>query len=237
MKKPILAAAIMGLFLLPAKSQETFPPSLLTHRPRLTAKIRASRPDPVSLTVPAETEVAVLVLSGVHTRVSHVDDLVTARLLQPVYVNGRLALPSGSLLDGRITLLRPSGRLHRPAELGLRFNKITLPDGQAEPTAAILAAMDNSKALGLHLDAEGHLTGGRAFSWKSLLGGFVGLGALGTVRAAMVGPAAASAILPLGGAALAGFEILWPRGRDVNLPPDTPCRLRLNYPLTVRVAW
>jgi len=47
----------------------------------------------------------------------------------------------------------------------------------------------------------------------------------------------ASLALPLGGAALISYEALWRRGREVNMPPDTQCRLRLNYPLTVRIPW
>jgi len=38
-------------------------------------------------------------------------------------------------------------------------------------------------------------------------------------------------------AALISYEALWHRGREVNMPPDTQCRLRLNYPLTVHIPW
>jgi hypothetical protein len=174
-------------------------------------------------------------LSGIHTQINHANDLVTARLLQPVYVDGRVALPSGSILDGRITMIRNSGHVHRPAELGLRFDKIVLPDGQAEPMAGVLVVMDKSSKLDLHIDAEGHLTGGRALSWKTLIGG-VGPGSFGAIKAVASGATAASMSLSLAGAAAIGYEILWPKGHDVNLPPETRCLIRLNYPLTVRVS-
>jgi hypothetical protein len=237
MRNGILAVLAIGFFALGAGAQEGGPFFTLTRRGAPEVSGNAAQSEPSSLTVPAETEVAVQMLSGVHTQISRVNDPIVARLLQPVYVNGRVALPSGSLLNGRITLVRPTGHLHRPAELGLRFERITLPDGQADSIAAVLAAIDDAKKLHLHLDAEGHLIGSRGLSVKALLGGFVGLGALGTVRAALVSPTAVSALLPLGGAAVAGFEILFPRGSDINLPPETHCRVRLNYPLTVRVAW
>jgi hypothetical protein len=43
--------------------------------------------------------------------------------------------------------------------------------------------------------------------------------------------------LSIAGAAVIGYEILWPKGHEVNLPPETRCLMRLNYPLTVRVSW
>jgi hypothetical protein len=189
-----------------------------------------------TVTVPAETQVSIQVLSGIHTKVNHANDLVTARLLQPVYVDGRVALPSGSILDGRITMIRNSGHVHRPAELGLRFDRIVLPDGQAEPMAGVLVLMDESSKLDLHIDAEGHLTGGRALSWKTLIGG-VGLGSFGAIKAVASGATAVSISLSLAGVAAIGYEILWPKGHEVNLPPETRCLMRLNYPLTVRVSW
>ena len=190
-----------------------------------------------TLTVPAETEFRVQVLSGIHSQINHVNDPVIAEVLRPVFVQGRVALPPGSLLDGHITLIRNAGHMHRSAELGLRFDRITLPDGQEKPVAAVLAALENPKMLDIHLDQEGHLTGNRTMSWKGLVGGFTALGTYGALKVAAVGSAGATLALPLGGAALISYEALWRRGREVNLPPDTPCRLRLNYPLTVHIPW
>ena len=133
-------------------------------------------------------------------------------------------------------MIRNSGHAHRPAELGLRFDTILLPDGQSEPMAGILALLEQSSKLDLHLDSEGHLTAGRALSLKTLMGG-AGLGSFGAIKAVATGATAASLSLSLAGAAAIGYEVLWPRGHEVNLPPETRCLMRLNYPLTVRVAW
>jgi hypothetical protein len=102
--------------------------------------------------------------------------------------------------------------------------------------AGVLALLDNSRRLDLHLDAEGHLTGGRALSWKTLIGG-VGLGGFGAIKAVAFGATAVSMDLSLAGAAAIGYELLWPKGHEVNLPPETRCLMRLNYPLTVRISW
>ncbi len=237
MRRIFLAFAAAGLFALAGWCQDNALPSLLAHRSELVASSTAAQAEPRSVTVPAETELAVQVLSGIHTQVNHVDDPVIAQLVQPVYVGGQLALPSGSLVDGRITLIRRPGRRHRPAELGMRFDHILLPTGESKPIAAVLTAVDSPATLDFRIDAEGHLIGGRKSSWKALFGGVAGLGAFGVVRAAMVGATAASAITPIGGAALFGAGILWPHGKEVNLPPSTRGRVRLNNPLTLRVAW
>ncbi len=193
---------------------------------------------PLTLTIPAETEATVQILSGIHTQVSRVDDPIRARLLRPVVVNGYIALPLGTLLDGRITRIRPPGHLHRPAELGLRFERITLPDGQVEPITAVLADLDNPRRTKTRLDSEGYLKGGRLVAWKSVAGGLAALGTFATLKATIASASSAAwPALPLGGTALLGYEMLWRRGRDVHVPPQTRCRIRLDYPLTVRVPW
>ncbi len=229
------AIILIGLFAIMASAQESEVPMPLPHR---SGSLTSPEPSMLNgtVTVPAETQVSIEMLSGIHTHISHPNDLVTALLLQPVYVNGRVALPSGSILDGRITMIRNSGHMHHPAELGLRFDTIVLPDGQAEPMAGVLAQLDEPGGLDTHLDAEGHLTGGRALSWKTFMGG-AGLGGFGAIKAVATGAATASLGLSLAGVAAMGYEILWPKGHEVNVPPETRCRIRLNYPLTVRVSW
>ena len=229
------AAVFILMLAFTAIAQDYSPSGPLSHR--MTVGEGASIAERASLTVPAETEVKVQVLSGIHTQINHVNDAVIAEVLKPVFVQGKLALPPGSLLDGHITMIRNAGHMHRSAELGMRFDRITLPDGQEKPVAAVLAALEHPEMLDIHLDQEGHLTSNRTMSWKALVGGFTALGTYGVLKMAAVSSAGASLALPLGGAALISYEALWRRGREVNMPPDTPCRLRLNYPLTVHIPW
>jgi len=229
------ASVCLLAFALTAMAQDYRPTGLLSHRD--ATETNSAVPERTTLTVPAETEVKVQVLSGIHSQINHVNDPVIAEVLKPVFVGGKLALPMGSLLDGHITLIRNAGHMHRAAELSMRFDRITLPDGQEKPVAAVLAALEHPERLEIHLDQEGHLIGNRNRSWKSLVGGVAAFGTYGALKIAAVGSAGASLALPIGGAALISYETLWRRGREVNLPPDTECRLRLNYPLTVHMPW
>jgi hypothetical protein len=229
------AAVFMLVLAFAAMAQDISPNGLLSHR--FTAGESAPMAQRTTLTVPADTEVNVQVLSGIHSRINHVNDRVVAEVLKPVFVGGKLALPPGSLLDGRITLIRGAGHMHRSAELAMRFDHITLPDGQEKPVAAVLAALEHPEMLDIHLDQEGHLASNRTKSWKTLVGGFSALGTFGALKIAAVGSVGVTLALPIGGAALISYETLWQRGREVNMPPDTQCRLRLNYPLTVHMPW
>jgi hypothetical protein len=237
MRKSFLAALAI-IALVPAAQAET-PYGLPTLTPSGQPPSDVARqisPEKL-LTVPAQTEAAVQLLSGIHSQVSHLGDPIRAQLLQPVYVNGRVALPRGSLLDGHITRIRPAGRLRRPAELSLRFERITLPDGQDRPITAVLTALDALAPPSVRLDSEGQLKGTKPIFWKGLTGGLVGLGALAGVQTQLASAAALGATLPLGGGAVLAYAFLWPRGSDVHLPPDTRFHIRLHNPLTVRVAW
>ncbi len=235
--KGVVAVAAMLMIVTAAEASESATPAALTHRnAQLATEARPSSPPPsATVTIPAETEVATELLSGIHTQVSQVGDTVTARLSKPLYINGRLTLPLGTLLDGRITRIRAAGRMHRPAELALRFEWIALPDGQAEPVWGVLAALENRTKT--RLDAEGYLKGAPSFAWKGLAGGALALSALALSHGALGGSAAFRALLPAGGASLLALAFVWRRGSDVHVPPETLCRVRLVYPVTVRVEW
>ncbi len=190
-----------------------------------------------TLTVPAETEASVQLLSGLHTQVSRLDDPVKAELIRPIYVNGRVALPRGTLLDGRVTQIRSAGRLGRAAEIGFRFETITLPDGQEQPVAAFLTGLDDAVAGKTRLDSEGNLKGPGGSTWKRIAGGLLALGAVSTAGVSVAGTTALATILPVGGSAVFGYALILPRGGEVHIPPDTRLRVRLHDDLTVRVHW
>ena len=236
MTKAILVTVTI-LFCLPLGKAQVSPFTyVLTHRDELPSRPNLAPTPQLTLTIPAASELSVQLLSGIHSQVSRVGDPVKAQVLETVYVNGQIALPSGSLLDGRITRIRSAGRVHRAAELGLRFEQITLPDGQEQPISATITGLENGRALRSRLDAEGFLKGSRLFSSKGIAAGLIGFGVFAVPRAQLLGASALSTLLPLGSAGLLCYEILWPRGNDVHLPPDTRCRIRLNYPLAVRAA-
>ena len=232
------AAVLLMAMVFSVSAQEVAPTLPLSHRDTVSTDVTTTTSTaPATVIVPAETLVNISVLSGMHTEINRVNDPVLAQIVKPVYVHGKVALPPGSLLDGHITMIRSPGHLHRPGELGLRFDSITLPDGQQKPIAAVLAALEHPEAFNFHLDAEGHLTGNRNLSWKTVFGGVGAMGTYSALKIAAIGSGGVSLALPIAGAGIIGYEAFWRHGREVNVPPDMHCSLRLNYPLTVRVPW
>jgi hypothetical protein len=189
-----------------------------------------SVPPSTGLTVPAETEASVVLLSGIHTKLAQVRDPVEGQLTQPVYVDGQLALPQGTLLYGHVTRVRPAGRLHRPGEIGFLFDQVSLPSGETEPVTARLSALEQMGKM--RLDREGYLKGGRQLSWNLITGTLIGSGGL-LVIPRVAGATVAATAASVATAGFMGGYVLIPHGPEVHLPPSTRCRVRFDYAFTV----
>ncbi|MGE5327052.1 MAG: hypothetical protein ACM3NO_08425 [Deltaproteobacteria bacterium] len=237
MKRTLSALAFVLLSSAMCAAQSSFGRVTLTMRAE--ARTEAYREAPprayTSVTVPADTEAAIEMLSGLHSRASHVNDYIEARLTRPVYVDGRLAIPDGTLLEGRVARVQPAGRMRHGAQMTLRFDMISLPDGQTAPISAIISAFGQSGIKDMRVDEEGNLKGTRGFSMKRILGGVAGVGGFTTIRAAMAGAATIAYSLPASGAAFVGAEFLIPHGNEVHIPPETQFRIRLNNPVTLQI--
>lgn len=207
---------------------------LLLHRDALRERPAVGTATTPTLTVPAETLIGARVLTGLHTMVNHVNDPIVAEIVKPVYVNGHLALPAGTMFDGHITKIRAARRMRRAGKISFRFDHITLPTGQQVPVSAVIASLSNVKNLKAQLDSEGQLKGRHKKLWKSFLTGFLTVGSLTAARVAVASSAALSVAAPASAAAFVGYEVFFVRGGNVNVPPNTPCRIRLNSSLTVQ---
>jgi hypothetical protein len=235
MKKALLTFLVVAFGVVACAAQESLKPATLMVRADSEAVSASPQRAITVVTVPADTEAAIEMLSGLHSRVSHVDDPIEARLTRAVYVEGRLALPFGTLLQGHVARVQAAGHMHHGAEMTLRFDEISLPDGQSAPISAIISSAKGNGLLNVRVDDEGNLKGSRGFSFKRILGGVAGVGTFTTLRAAMAGAATLAYSLPASGAAFVGYEFLVPRGNEVHVPPETQFRIRLNNPVTVQV--
>ncbi len=225
--------AVFGALLLAAPFGTAAGRVALTHRSEV-----AYYPDtgPVTssvLTIPAETLVQARLISGMHTMVSHVNDPVSAEMTEPVYIDGRVALPKGTLFDGHITSIRRPGWMRHNGEIAFRFDHVTLPDGHQVPVSAIITRLDSNKDLMGTLDPEGHVRGRRQGSWRSFLTGAIGVGGLTAARAVVASSAALTVAAPASAAVFVGYELFLRRGGNVNVPPMTGCSIRILSSLKV----
>jgi hypothetical protein len=232
-KKSLLAAALLSLTALPLQAQQSFNVLNLVHRSSPIPTVASVSAIGLNLTIPADTEVHVQLLSGVQTQFSKQDDPVVAQLTEPLYVGGQVALPLGTLFDGRVTRVRAARRYGHPAELSFRFQSVTFPNGDVKSISAVLASLDQPEMVGARVNSEGQLRPLKPHLWKRLTGGFVGAGGFALAKVAFAGSMGLAAGAPAGGAAMLAYEFFWRRGREINVPPATPCRIRFTDPLTL----
>ncbi len=230
MRQPI---AVLGILFLATTLCSAAGEGVMAHRAGMLSRPDLNPAAPVALTIPAETLVKARLISGMHTLVSHVNDPVSAEMTEPVYVNGRMALPEGTLFDGHITSIRRPSWMRHNGEIAFRFDHVTLPDGHQVQVSAIITHLDNNRNLRGTLDSEGHLRGHRRGSWRSLLTGGVGVGGLTIAKLAIASSTALTVAAPASAAAFVGYELFLRRGNNVNVPPMTGCRIRILSSVTV----
>ena len=89
---------------------------------------------------------------------------VEAMVSQPLFDDGRLILPQGSLLKGSVVQVQPARHLSRNGQLRMAFHELSLPSGVEQKVEATLAGVEAGKASNVKLDSEG---GAQATTSKS----------------------------------------------------------------------
>jgi hypothetical protein len=77
----------------------------------------------------------------------------TADVSEPVMRDGRVIVPVGSLLEGRVTWVRGGKRIGGPAAIHLEPRTVTLPDGMQYVLRA--QAIDTDRWDSMKVDSEG----------------------------------------------------------------------------------
>ncbi len=85
-------------------------------------------------TIPAGTHVTVRTTSAISSGTAHSGDSFDATLTKDVVVNGQTIAKAGSPVKGKVTYVRPSGRLSKPGLVTLRLTSI---NGQAVHTSGV----------------------------------------------------------------------------------------------------
>ncbi len=172
--------------------------------------------------VTAGTRILLRLTSSVDTQRSVAGDRVYLETAAPVFLNGRLVIPQGSFVIGSITEAQRAGRVKGKAELNLRFETLTLPNGVARD---LLSRADS--ADGRRVDSEGRIQGdgskGRDAATVATTTA-VGAGIGGLAGAPGIG-AAAGALAGLAG-------VLGTRGKDLVVRQGTSMEMVLDRDLT-----
>ena len=183
-----------------------------------------------SVTLPAGAQLHVVMETTLTTKGSKAGDSFRARLVIPMFVNEREALPVGTVIEGTLASLQAPGRVKGKAEMQLRPEKILLPDGRDFSLAATLT--DAQTGDDLDVDSkEGTVSrsGKDGMDVKQTAGGAVMGAGLGTMvgggKGALIGAGAVGAIAVL--------RQVFKRGKDADLPAGSEIVLELNRPVAI----
>jgi hypothetical protein len=81
---------------------------------------------------------------------------IRAVVTEPVFTaDHQLILPEGTMLDGEVTLAKPSRRFHRNGQLRFLFETVHVPAGDEAPLLASLQSVNGSADDNMQLDDEG----------------------------------------------------------------------------------
>jgi hypothetical protein len=171
------------------------------------------------VTVPAGTILRLRVTRGFGSDISQVEDTVTATLARAVVIDGRSVLPVGSSARGYVVEATRPGKVKGRGRVAVRFNRIEPAHDdrtyamQTRSWVAVAPATKKKDALTIGIPAAGGALVGALVDGK---------------KGAGIGAAAG------GGAGTA--VVLTTRGKDVRIGRGAVLSVRLNAPLTIRVA-
>jgi len=172
----------------------------------------------VELNIPAGTKVPVALKHAINTKTTHEGDAVYAETTFPVVVNGRVLIPPGTYVQGRISHIQRAGHIKGRAEVLMHFTTLIYPSGY---TVMLPGAVENAPGVDKTSvkDQEGTIEGDSQTAEKvgtvastagtgAVIGG-LSRGGKGALVGAGIGGAVGSAIA------------LLTRGNDVKLDAGT----------------
>jgi len=170
------------------------------------------------LLIPAGTKVPVALKHAISTHATREGDAVYAETTFPVVGNGRVLIPSGTYVQGRISHIKQAGRIKGRAEVLIHFTTLIYPSGY---TVMLPGAVENAPGVDKTKvkDNEGTI---RADSQKGeKIATVASTAATGTIiGAAADGGKGALIGAGLGGAVGTAIGML-SRGNDVKLDAGT----------------
>lgn len=175
------------------------------------------RSEPERVTVPAGTVVVVRFEDTLSSHTSQADQGFRVSVVQEVSVEGRLAIPSGSVVLGAVTEARGPKKVGGRARLSLDFHTLELPSGVSLPIQAAFAQTGKSET-----PKDAAIIGGSTLG-GAILGEAVDEGE-GTIVGAIVGGLAGTA------------AAIKTRGKPVEVPEGTVMSLELTGPVTIELG-
>jgi hypothetical protein len=167
-----------------------------------------------STEIPTGTEVDVRLSNNLNSGTAVVEDRFEATTLVDLNVDGRTAVPAGSLVRGVVTAVEPATRTNRTAKMTVSFDQVTV-NGRAYPMRGTVTQA---------IEGEGIKGEAARIGTGAGVGAIIG-GILGGFKGALAG------ILIGGGGTIAATE-----GKEVELPQGSVLRVRFDSPVMIQMG-
>jgi len=152
----------------------------------------------------------------------------TATVSEPLMKDGKIIVPAGSLLEGKVTMVRSGKRISGGAAIHLEPRSITLPDGGVYIVQA--RVIDTADWDDTKVDSEGTVL--RKEDTKKTLA-VMGLAAGGPMAAGAVLGGVPGAVIGAGVGAGVGTVIWLKQDRQAELPKDLGLVFSLTEPMSI----
>jgi hypothetical protein len=181
------------------------------------------------VTIPEGTVIELRMDTGLNSQDSQLNDTFKASVLKTLSIDGRVAIPEGSQIDGRVTTVQPAERSSHSGVIGVEFNRLSI-NGRAYTIEGSLTSLraDERKQI---IDEESRIQGKSSTSRNIL---FIGGGAgVGAVIGAIAGGGKGAGIGGLTGSGIGALGALLSRGAEAEVPIGSEVAMQLVRPVTV----
>lgn len=182
--------------------------------PEAEAAPPSSSPQPITVTVPANTVVSIRTIDGINSRTARAGEFFRASLDAPIVVDDRVVVPAGADANLKLIYARSAGHMTGRSELGLELSSIAFQGKTYDVVSSEVRRAGRSRGK----QTTERVGGGAALG--ALIGAIAGRG-----RGAAIGAA-------VGGGAGTGAQV-WTHGQQVRIPSEARLDFTLEQPLHV----
>jgi peptidoglycan hydrolase-like protein with peptidoglycan-binding domain len=173
--------------------------------------------------VPEGTVLALKMDTALSSKTAKAGDRFTAMVIRDVTLNSQVVIPTGSRVEGHVTVAVPARRMSRSGTIAVDFDRVILPNGRSHVLYGNLTSTDPKEKE--KIDEENRISGGSAKK-RSIV--FIGGGAgVGAVIGVIVGGGKGAAVGAGVGAAAGTAAVLLAKGNEAIVKPGTEFGLEL----------
>jgi hypothetical protein len=186
-----------------------------------------------TITVPVGTRIPVELQHAINTKSARDGDAIYCITNFPVVIDGKVAIPPGTYMQGTIEHSQRAGRVKGKAEVLLHFTTLIFPSGYTVMLPGSVGGMPGSETAQMkNKDTEGTVQGDGDKTHDAATVGKVA--ATGAGIGAIAGQSAKGAAMGgAAGAAIGLASVFLTRGPDVHLQRGTLIEVSLERPVTI----